>query len=120
MCALPVYSSFKVDNGCTIATPEIEKLDKDDLNKRWGEEIFDLIDQLVDGDRLVIDFSKVELMSSSVLQILLSFRHTTTKRNIKFILCGLNKNNRAVFQITCLDRVFTIVEDEAAAIALTA
>lgn len=119
MCALPVYSNFKVDDGCTVVTPEVDKLDKDDLNKKWGEEVAELIDRLNEGDRLVIDFHKVALMSSSVLQLLLAFRHTTNKRNIKFIICGLNKNNQTVFQITCLDRVFKIVEDEEAAVAQT-
>jgi anti-anti-sigma factor len=60
------------------------------------------------GIRLLLDFHKVEYLSSAVLTELLRISQACKENGGDVRLCSLNKDIRKVFEITNLDKMFTI------------
>jgi len=77
------------------------------------------------GDRpdcrhLLLDFSGVTQLSSSLLGQLLKLRRKIEPQGENLRLCGLNLQLRSVFATTRLDRLFDIMDNEAGAIPTVA
>jgi anti-sigma B factor antagonist len=74
--------------------------------------------QLLNGRpaRLVIDLSDVPYMDSSGVATLVEALQVQRKANAKLVLCNLQDKVRGIFEIARLDMVFTIAEDERAAV----
>lgn len=70
-----------------------------------------------DGLPLVIDFSRVDFLSSAMLDILgqLHRRMATGQRTLR--LCGLRPQIRELFKVTKLDTLFPIHADRTEALA---
>ncbi|MEQ8847818.1 STAS domain-containing protein [Botrimarina sp.] len=66
-------------------------------------------------ERVVIDFSKVEFMSSSMLGKLVQVHKKCKGFKVKLKLAGVSPEIREVFKITRLDKLFDIEKDAAAA-----
>ena len=66
--------------------------------------------------RLVIDFSKVEFLSSSVLGLLIKISKKIYETAGELRLCCINAKIDEIFKITRLDRVFQISPDKDSAI----
>ncbi len=64
---------------------------------------------------MVIDFTPVQFMSSSMLGKLVSVNKKCTEYKVKLKLCGITPEIQEVFKITKLNKVFEIQPDEAAA-----
>lgn len=64
------------------------------------------------GPSLVLDFSRVEFISSAVLNKLIVLDRTTQEMGGRLVLCGLSRSLRDLFSMTRLDQVFLIVDDE--------
>jgi anti-sigma B factor antagonist len=80
-----------------------------------GEQLFSLVDEL--GRRKVIlNFSNVEFLSSAALGKLLTLNRKLQAVRGKLALCNIAKEIREVFQITKLDKLFSIQPDENAAL----
>jgi anti-sigma B factor antagonist len=60
------------------------------------------------GGHLLLDFSRVDYLSSAVLTELLRVNDKVLAHGGTLRLCGLNADIRKVFEITNLDKVFTI------------
>jgi anti-anti-sigma factor len=58
----------------------------------------------------IIDLSGVEFMDSSGLVALVTGLRVAAQANARLILCGLRPSVRLIFEITQLERVFTIFE----------
>ncbi|HWL94297.1 MAG TPA: STAS domain-containing protein [Phycisphaerae bacterium] len=58
--------------------------------------------------RLILDLSQVPYMDSSGVGTLVEVFRRVTKYDGKFVLCGLNPRVKSVFEITKLDKFFTI------------
>ncbi len=69
------------------------------------------------GLNLVLDFGKVDYLSSAVLTELLRAHKTLSKSGGKVRLCSLKPKIREVFEITNLDKVFPINDDVDTAVA---
>jgi anti-sigma B factor antagonist len=67
--------------------------------------------------RLVLDFSGVELISSSLIGKLIVLQRRVDASQGKLRLCELTKTVDAVMKTTNLDRLFAIDRDRAASIA---
>lgn len=67
--------------------------------------------------RLVLNLTAVPYMDSSGVGTLVEIFRRVTAYKGKMILCGLNARVRGVFEITKLDRFFTICDNEEQAIA---
>ena len=68
------------------------------------------------GREYVLDFRKVQFLSSSVLGRLVLLNKNVASSKGRLVLCGIAKEIFEVFKITKLDRVFTIKDDAKAAL----
>lgn len=59
---------------------------------------------------LLLDFQNVDYLSSAVLTELLRIGQAVRDNNGQLRLCALNRDVRKVFEITNLDKVFTIYD----------
>jgi anti-sigma B factor antagonist len=82
-----------------------------------GDDLFKLVDEL--GNRkILLNFSNVEFLSSAALGKLITMNRKVATAKGKLILCGISKDIREVFEITKLDKLFSIVADEATAMQM--
>jgi anti-anti-sigma factor len=70
-----------------------------------------------DNCSVVIDFSEIELVTSSSLAQLLRLQKVLDDHNQHLVLCGANPKTKGVFEVTGLDKVFEFVEDKFTALA---
>ena len=78
-----------------------------------GEQLFSLVDDL--GRRkLLLNFGNVEYLSSAALSKLITLNKKLQQVGGKLILCNIDANIREVFEITRLNKVFSIFPDEEA------
>jgi len=66
---------------------------------------------------VVIDFSEVDIVTSSSLAQLLRLQKSLDDLNQQLILCGTSKRTRSIFEITGLDKVFEFAENTFTALA---
>jgi anti-sigma B factor antagonist len=66
-------------------------------------------------DRVILNFQKVQFMSSSMLGKLVAVHKRCKEFKVKLKLCSISPDIRQVFKITKLDKLFEIEADEAAA-----
>lgn len=64
------------------------------------------------GLRLLLDFKKVDYLSSAALTELLRINEALRKSNGSVRLCSLTKDIRKVFEITNLEKLFVIHGDD--------
>jgi anti-sigma B factor antagonist len=67
--------------------------------------------------RLVIDMTGVSYIDSSGLALLIETLQRVVDYGGTFALFGLRESVRAIFHVACLDQVFRIYPDQAAALA---
>jgi len=65
---------------------------------------------------VVIDFSRVDIVTSSSFCRLLKLRKLLADRGHRLVLCGLAANTKGIFAMIGLDRVFEFVDDKSAAL----
>lgn len=82
-----------------------------------GASLYELVDER-NSRKLVLDFTKVQFLSSSALGVLITLRKKSDAIKGRLILAGLRKEIRKVFTISRLDKLFEFAEDEQAALAL--
>jgi anti-sigma B factor antagonist len=77
-----------------------------------GEELFSLVDEY-SRTKLLLNFHNVEYMSSAALGKLITLnKKVGAAKGGKLVLCNIDPQIREVFEITRLDRLFTIKGDE--------
>jgi anti-sigma B factor antagonist len=73
-----------------------------------GKELYRLVDE-EDKRRLVLDFEKVQYLSSQAIGIVLTLnKKLTALKNSKFVLCGVGPKLLELLKITRLDRILTV------------
>ena len=84
-----------------------------------GEELKTVTTMLRDrGDcDLVIDFSKVDIVTSSSLSKLLRLRKLAADCGHRVVFCNVAAATRGIFTVTGLDGVFDLAEDKFVALA---
>jgi anti-sigma B factor antagonist len=82
-----------------------------------GEQLFSLVDEL--GRRkLLLNFGNVEYMSSAALGKLITLNKKVQSAGGRLILCNIDPQIREVFEITKLDKLFDIRNEEQEALQL--
>jgi len=81
-----------------------------------GEALYDLIENR-NRKKIVLDFEKVQFLSSSALGVLITLRKKADAIKGKVAICGMKKDLKKVFEITRLDRMFDFYADEEKALA---
>ena len=73
-----------------------------------GKELYRLVDE-EDKRRLILDFEKVQYLSSQAIGIVLTLnKKLGALKNSKFVLCGVGPKLMELLKITRLDRILTI------------
>jgi anti-sigma B factor antagonist len=101
------------DSGDISVVNFVDKKILDEQNIQMiGDDLFRLVDEL--GRRkILLNFGNVEFLSSAALGKLITMNRKVQAVRGKLILCNITKEIREVFEITKLDKLFTIVGDEA-------
>lgn len=84
-----------------------------------GEELKNVTGVVRDrGDcDVVIDFSDVDIVTSSSLSKLLKLRKLLTDCGQKLVFCNVAPATRGIFTVTGLDGIFEVVDDKFVALA---
>jgi len=82
------------------------KLNDEYTIQEWGDQLGVVAETVTKA--LVIDFSKVQFMSSSALRVLITLQKTTDLSNVPLLLCNLNDDIMEIFKITNLETIFKI------------
>ena len=102
--------------------------------QNWSDEIIlvDLLQEPQMGDELqtvtetvrdrgdcdvVIDFSNIDIITSSSLSKLLKLRKLLTDCGHKFVFCNVAAATKGIFAVTGLEDVFDLVDDKFVALA---
>ncbi|NUM55128.1 MAG: STAS domain-containing protein [Candidatus Hydrogenedentes bacterium] len=99
--------SFDVRGAITVGQIEAGSV-LDAMNvSQFGAQVGDYVKRNP-GLRLLLDFGRVEYLSSAVLTELLRINQACKADGGDLKLCSLNKDIAKVFEITNLDKLFTI------------
>ena len=84
-----------------------------------GDELLTVVDMVKqkEGGDVVVDFSDVDIMTSSSIAKLLKLRKVLVDCGHELVLCSVKQKTMNLFSITGLDNVFTFVEDHVLALA---
>ena len=82
-----------------------------------AEQLYQLVDKM-DRRKLILDFSKVQFLSSSALGMLLNLHKKSMAIKGMLVLCGLRKDLMKVFEITNLTKLLRFCADEKEALAV--
>ncbi len=109
--------SFEVHGPITVGTlDEANMLDAMNVTE-FGNEVLKYVDSKQQL-QLLLNFQNVDYMSSAALTELLRINEAVRKLSGSVRLCGLTKDIRKVFQITNLEKLFVIHEDDTVNAAL--
>lgn len=115
---MPTHRRIDVSSSGPVTVARIvdKKILDESAVQEMGLEILGLIEQ--DGHRsLALDFSDVEYLSSAALGKLITLDRKMKGHRGQLSLCGIRPEILEVFQITKLNKVFTIRKDVAEAVA---
>jgi anti-sigma B factor antagonist len=82
-----------------------------------GDQLFSLVDDS-GRKKLLLNFGNVEYMSSAALGKLITLDRKLKAAGGRLVLCNIDPQIREVFEITKLDTVFIIREDEQEALQM--
>ena len=69
-----------------------------------------------DDCNVVIDFSKVDIVTSSSLSKLLKLRKVLADCGHRLVFCSVAAPTRGIFKVTALDRIFELADDKSVAL----
>ena len=99
----------------TVASFRSQKILDDLIIQQVGDELFRVADS-EPGIKLLLNFSGVAFLSSSVLGKLISVNKKCKANQGKLKLCEMDPKIHELFTITGLNKLFSIHDDEVAAL----
>jgi len=69
-----------------------------------------------DNCNVVIDFSGVDIVTSSSLSKLLKLRKVLADCGHRLVFCSVAAPTRGIFKVTALDRIFELADDKSVAL----
>jgi len=81
-----------------------------------GEQLFKLVDQM-DRKKLILDFSKVQFLSSSAIGMLMNLHKKCQAIKGSYVLCGVRPEIMKVFELMKLTKLLRFCADEKEAFA---
>jgi anti-sigma B factor antagonist len=104
-----------VEKFCVVEFRSPSLMDPVEL-EQIGQQLYHLVDA-EDRRRLILDFEKVQYLSSQAIGIVLTLnKKLAALSNSKFILCGIGPRLQELLKITRLDKVLTIKPSQKEAI----
>ncbi len=70
-----------------------------------------------DNCNVVIDFSSVDIVTSSSLSKLLKLRKVLADCGRRLVFCSVAAPTRGIFKVTALDKIFELADDKFVALA---
>jgi anti-sigma B factor antagonist len=108
--------SVQYSGKATVVTFTNEKILEENDIRNLQESIMPVIEQ--SGQiNLILDFQKVQFLSSAVLGLLLRISKKVYERDGQLRLCSINRKIYEIFRITRLNKIFDIYDDLEAALA---
>ena len=101
----------------TVVNFNDRKILDEDRIQDLGQELFDLVER-DNRQKLVLNFSHVEFLSSAALGKLITFEKKARKHSAELVLTNIRPEIYEVFAITKLNKLFEIKDDEADALAV--
>lgn len=101
----------------TVIRFQDQKIIDPEAIQELGQELFDLV-ECDDRKKMVLNFEKVEFLSSAALGKLITFEKKSKRNDAKLILTNISPEIYQVFAITNLDKLFQIKDSEADALAV--
>jgi anti-sigma B factor antagonist len=99
----------------TIVRFQVAQIDSEELTRRIGQRLYGLVDR--EGrSRLLLDLSEVRYLSSIMLGKLLILKRKAEGAGGRVRLCGLTPSQQTLFEVSRLDLLFELAEDERAAL----
>jgi len=102
--------SIEYADGATVATLMDEKILQAEQVQSLEQAFMPLVEQN-DSIRLVIDFSKVQFLTSSLLGLLIRLNKKVCQNQGRLRLCSIDPKILEIFKITRLDKVLEICSD---------
>ena len=102
--------SIEYADGATLATLMDEKILQAEQVQSLEQAFLPLVEQN-DSIRLVIDFSKVQFLTSSLLGLLIRLNKKVCQNQGRLRLCSIDPKILEIFKITRLDKVLEICSD---------
>ena len=78
--------------------------------------VMDMVRERGDCCDVVIDFSRVDIVTSSSLSKMLKLRKILMDCNHSLLLCSVARATKGIFSVTALDSVFTMAADRSSAL----
>ncbi len=104
------------DHGEVTVVNFIDRKILDEQNiAKIGEDLFSLVEEL-GRKKILLNFSNVEYLSSAALGKFISLNKKVQQAGGKLLMCNINPDIMEVFEITRLDRLFSIQRDEQTAL----
>ncbi|MEG2566378.1 MAG: STAS domain-containing protein, partial [Acinetobacter sp.] len=95
------------ENGVEIVVPLIRRLDAS-VALTFKQQVLEVIGQ--NNKNVLLDFSHVDFIDSSCLGALVSILKSLNGKG-ELVLCSLNSNIHNLFQLTRMDRIFSIQDN---------
>ncbi len=102
--------SIEYIGGVTVVVPTDTKILEEEQIQSLEKTFMSLIEQNA-GVRLLIDFSHVQFLTSSVLGLLIRLSRRVSQAEGRLRLCSIAPKILEIFKITRLDKVFEIYKD---------
>jgi len=103
--------------GVTVAAVHVASLLDEPSIDDVARGLYELVDQRA-CRKLIVDFRAVSHMASQMLGVLVNLNKKSRLIRGSVVLCGIRPNLMKVFEITKLDEILTIAEDETKAMRL--
>lgn len=111
----PVLLVEEDPSGVLIATFQISRVVDEDVVQQLSEELASLA---ATGRKVILNFSKVEYLSSSVLGKLITFQKRLKSNGGELRLCCIHPTIYEIFEITRLNTLFDIYPTEEEALEM--
>lgn len=102
--------TFKRYDAITVATVSANQVIDATSVTDLGDELLAFLEDRP-GTDLLLNFTKVDYMSSSMLTELLRINDLFRRVKGSMRICGLRKEMRQIFEVTKLDQIFHIEDD---------
>ena len=114
---MPVHRRVEVSEvGDVTVVRFVDRKILDTANiQELADELFALV-ETDDRKKLLLSFSRVEFLSSAALNKLILLDRSVKKQRGQLKLCGLRPEIQEVFEITSLNRMFEIYDEESDAL----
>jgi anti-anti-sigma factor len=76
-----------------------------------------LPERVASNEKVLLDFSRLEFISSAGLRIILMAAKKARQRNGQFVLCGMDENIHSVFETSGFLRILRVYPDLDSAVA---